>query len=54
MSTDQPAVPSPSVDPRDAFAELRRISFEDTSMRELLQQVANLSKQVIPGSPRAR
>ena len=49
MSTDGPPVPRPFVDPRDAFAQLGRISFEDTSMHELLQRVAELSKQVIPG-----
>ena len=49
MSTDEPSVPSSSGDPRDALAELGRLSFEDTSMHELLQRVADLSKQVIPG-----
>ncbi|MBJ7453839.1 MAG: GAF and ANTAR domain-containing protein [Blastococcus sp.] len=38
-----------SGDPRDAFTELGRISFEDTSMHDLLQRVAELSKRVIPG-----
>jgi GAF domain-containing protein len=37
------------VDPRDALAQLGRVSFEDTSMEELLQRVAELSKQVMPG-----
>jgi GAF domain-containing protein len=37
------------VEARDAFAQLGRLSFEDTSMDELLQRVAQLSKQVIPG-----
>ena len=49
MSTDDNPAPRPSGDPRDAFAELGRISFEDTSMHQLLQRVAELSKQVIPG-----
>jgi GAF domain-containing protein len=49
VSTDHPSVPGPSGDPRDAFAELGRLSFEDTSMNELLQRVAELSKDVIPG-----
>ncbi len=49
MSTDGPSVPRPTVDPRDAFAQLGRLSFEDSSMHDLLQRVAELSKQVIPG-----
>jgi len=49
VPTDDPSVPRSSVDPRDAFAQLGRISFEDTSMHELLQRVAELSKQVVPG-----
>ncbi|MGY2066043.1 GAF domain-containing protein [Blastococcus sp. SYSU DS0619] len=37
-----------SLDPRDAFAELARLSFQDTSMDAMLQRIAELSKQVIP------
>jgi GAF domain-containing protein len=40
---------SRSSETRDAFAELGRVSFEDTSMNALLQRVAELSKHVIPG-----
>lgn len=46
--TDQHA-DRPRLDPRDAFAELGRLSFEHTSMDALLQRTAELSKQVIPG-----
>jgi GAF domain-containing protein len=49
VSTDDTPTPRPSGNPRDAFAELGRLSFEDTSMHDLLQRVAELSKQVIPG-----
>jgi GAF domain-containing protein len=49
VRTDDPSPERPFVHPRDAFAQLGRLSFEDTSMGELLQRVAELSKQVIPG-----
>ena len=49
MTTDDTPAPRASGDPRDAFAELGRLSFQDTSMHQLLQRVAELSKQVIPG-----
>jgi GAF domain-containing protein len=49
VRTDDPSAQRPFVDPRDAFAQLGRLSFEDTSMEKLLQQVAELSKQMIPG-----
>jgi GAF domain-containing protein len=39
----------PVLDARDAFTQLGRLSFEDTSMDALLQRIAELSKQVIPG-----
>ena len=42
MSTDDPSVQRPSVDPRDAFAQLGRLSFDDTSMPDLLQRVADV------------
>lgn len=53
MTTDDTPALRPSGDPRDAIAELGRLSFEDTSMHELLQRVAELSKQVIPGAAEA-
>lgn len=49
MRTDDSSAQRPLADPRDAFAQLGRLSFDDTSMHELLQRVAELSKQVIPG-----
>ncbi len=48
MTTEQHADP-PLLDPRDAFAELGRISFDNTSMEAMLQRVAELAKHVIPG-----
>jgi GAF domain-containing protein len=48
MSTDQHA-DRPVLDARDAFAQLGRLSFENTSLDALLQRVAELSKEVIPG-----
>ncbi len=39
----------PLLDPRDAYAELGRIPFDTTSMKAMLQRVAELAKQVIPG-----
>ena len=48
MTTEQHADP-PLIDPRDAIAELGRISFDDTSMEAVLQRVAELAKHVIPG-----
>jgi GAF domain-containing protein len=48
MTTEQHA-DRPLVDPRDAFAELGRISFDNTSMEAMLQRIAELAKQVIPG-----
>jgi GAF domain-containing protein len=38
---------------RDAFAELAQLSFDETSMEALLQRVADLAKQVIPGAAEA-
>jgi GAF domain-containing protein len=48
MATEQHA-DRPLLDPRDAFAELGRLSFDNTSMEAMLQRVAELAKQVIPG-----
>jgi GAF domain-containing protein len=48
MSTDQHA-DRPVLDARDAFTQLGRLSFDDTSMDALLQRIAELAKQVIPG-----
>jgi GAF domain-containing protein len=48
MTTEQHADP-PVLDPRDAFTELGRLSFENTSMEAMLQRIAELAKQVIPG-----
>jgi GAF domain-containing protein len=48
MTTDQHA-DRPRLDPRDAFTELGRISFDNTSMEAMLQRVAELAKQVILG-----
>jgi GAF domain-containing protein len=39
----------PLLDPRDAFTELGRLSFDNTSMDVLLQRIAELAKQAIPG-----
>ncbi|SDF22607.1 GAF domain-containing protein [Blastococcus fimeti] len=47
MWTTSPSTP-PALGVRDAFAELGRVSFEETSMEALLQEVADLSKQVMP------
>ncbi len=48
MTTDQHA-DRPPLDPRDAFLELGRISFDNASMEAMLQRVAELAKQVMPG-----
>jgi GAF domain-containing protein len=48
MTTEQHA-DRPLADPRDAFTELGRLSFENTSMEAMLQRIAELAKQVIPG-----
>jgi GAF domain-containing protein len=48
VSTDQHA-DRPLVGARDAFAQLGELSFADTSMNTMLQRIAELSKQVIPG-----
>jgi len=39
----------PPLDPRDAFAQLGELSFEHTSLDTMLQRIADLAKQVIPG-----
>ncbi|RBY81553.1 GAF and ANTAR domain-containing protein [Blastococcus sp. TF02A-26] len=48
MSADQHAE-RPPLDPRDAFAQLGGLSFDNTSMDAMLQRVAELAKEVIPG-----
>jgi GAF domain-containing protein len=48
LTTDQHA-DQPLVHPRDAFAELGQLSFENTSLNGMLQRIAELAKQVIPG-----
>jgi GAF domain-containing protein len=48
MATQQHA-DRPHLDPRDAFTELGRLSFDNTSMEAMLQRIAALAKQVIPG-----
>jgi GAF domain-containing protein len=49
LTTSAPSGRGQSADVRAAFAELGRVSFEDTSMPALLRQVADLSKRVMPG-----
>jgi len=39
----------PISDPRDAVAELAVLSFDNTSMDVMLQRIAELSKELIPG-----
>ena len=46
MTTEQQ---TPPLDPREAFAELGRMSFADTSMDEMLQRIAELAQRAIPG-----
>ena len=43
-STDRPLA-----DPRDAVTELARLSFDDISMDAMLQRIAELAQQLIPG-----
>ncbi len=49
MSPDDDQRPSEPLDVHDAFAELGQLSFGDTSLDALLQRIADLAKQVIPG-----
>jgi GAF domain-containing protein len=53
LTTDESSAGPRSSTARDAFAELARLSFDDTSMESLLQRVADLAKQVIPGAAEA-
>ncbi len=46
--TTQQDTPQP-IDPRDAFAQLGHMSFDETSMEVLLERIAELAKQTIPG-----
>jgi GAF domain-containing protein len=48
MSTDQTA-DRPLPDPLDAVAALARLSFDSTSMDTMLQRIAQLAKELIPG-----
>jgi GAF domain-containing protein len=48
MTTAQPAY-RPSADPRDAVAELARLSFDAVTMDAMLQRVAELAKELIAG-----
>ncbi|GAB3191833.1 hypothetical protein GCM10027261_02860 [Geodermatophilus arenarius] len=49
MSPDDDQRPSEPLDVHDAFAELGQLSFSDTSLDAMLQTIADLAKQVIPG-----
>jgi GAF domain-containing protein len=48
MNAEQPTRHAP-IDPRDAFAQLAALSFDDTSLEAMLDRIAHLAKQVIPG-----
>jgi len=48
MTTAQPA-DRPFSDPRDAVAELARLVFDTTTMDAMLQRIAELAKELIPG-----
>jgi transcriptional regulator with GAF, ATPase, and Fis domain len=48
MNADQRTDRAP-VDPRDAFAQLAALSFDDTSLDVMLERIAELAKLVIPG-----
>ena len=41
---------TPTIDARDAFAELARISLNTESMESVLQRIAELAKQTLPGA----
>jgi hypothetical protein len=47
MSTDQHQ--REPLDIQDAFAELGQLTFDDTSMDAMLERIAQLAKQIIPG-----
>jgi GAF domain-containing protein len=49
MSSEHDPRPLQPSGVRDAFAELGRVSFADTSMDALLDRIAALAKRVIPG-----
>ena len=40
---------APTIDARDAFAELARISLDTESMESVLQRIAELAKRTLPG-----
>jgi len=48
MTTAQPS-DRPLPDPRDAVAELARLVFDTTTMNGMLQRVADLAAELIPG-----
>ncbi|MFD2093552.1 ANTAR domain-containing protein [Blastococcus deserti] len=48
MSTDQPSA-APVTNPQQAFAQLARVDFGQESIQSVLQRVAELAKQAIPG-----
>jgi GAF domain-containing protein len=48
MTTAQPA-DRPLPDPRDAVAELAQLAFDTTTMDAMLQRIAELAKELIPG-----
>ena len=48
MTTAQPA-DRPLSDPRDAVAELARLVFDTMTMDAMLQRIADLAKELIPG-----
>ena len=48
MTTAQPG-DRPLSDPRDAVAELARLVFDTTTMDAMLQRIAELAKELIPG-----
>ncbi|MGY1606761.1 MULTISPECIES: GAF and ANTAR domain-containing protein [unclassified Geodermatophilus] len=49
MSTDHDQPPPGPGDVHDAFAELGRMSFDDSSLDGMLRKVADLAKRVTPG-----
>jgi GAF domain-containing protein len=49
MTTTGPPAPHSIPDPRDAVAELARLNFDATTMDAMLQRIADLAKELIPG-----
>ena len=52
MTTAQPA-DRPSPDPRDGVAELARLPFDTMTLDAMLQRIAELAKELIPGAAEA-